>query len=173
MAMTTMSGKTNLNNHIYLCEAKMKQSGKTFLILRGGLIGVVSACIGIVLFDLIEQTSISVDLGIVPDFRSFGLIFLFGTIFSFLPTIFGGCLLANWLYNDAIKGTLTIRIAVFKGALLGAIVGFGMSLFFWFLINGQGSLNIFLLHLFEVTVIALLAGGLSGRVLAKFLELIK
>ena len=90
------------------------------ILKKGSWIGFWSAIVGSFVFAIFE-------------FGFFDLLILFiftviGSLLAFLPGLFGGRFLAYLINKDAKKGKLSTRSAFIKGALLGTLAGFGISL---------------------------------------------
>ncbi|MEW5873308.1 MAG: hypothetical protein AB1894_28875 [Chloroflexota bacterium] len=137
---------------------------------RGGLLALVAACIGSTLFTLVDQVQYLYQI----EYTVMKL--LFACLFSALPAMLGGGFLAYWLHRDALRGHLSTKMAVLKGAVIGAVTGLGLCLAGWILMHGRGSWDLFLWRTFKVTVIATLASSwtawkLAARMPAQIIQL--
>ena len=129
---------------------------------RVALTGILGTWFGSIIFVLVEFTRISIKQGGAPHWKLYLLMFLFGGIFSSILALAGCILLAIMLHQDDSKGNLSARMAFLKGAFLGSFTGIMMSLFFCVMTRWRGSLEMYLLHTLEFTIIAILVGGWTG-----------
>ncbi|MCC6498863.1 MAG: hypothetical protein IT313_01205 [Anaerolineales bacterium] len=137
--------------------------------------GVLSAGIGCAAFVLVEQLRLIVSFGkrsfdSLVDIEVAVLIFIFGTVLSFLPTILSSSVLAIILYRETLKGDLSIPKALGWGALAGIVSGIAVSIAGFVLTLGKGSDAVYLLHAVEVIGIASASGGWTGCRLARYIS---
>ncbi len=143
----------------------MDKNVKFRILFRGAIIAFLSALLGNLIFATVEDLRIIIRFGL--DDSMFFLIFGLGLSLSAIPSLLFGLILANSIYRDFLKGTLRIANAILKGTILGLLIASGASLLILILLNGRGRFDLYLLRVFEATVIAILCGGYAGMNLAK------
>jgi hypothetical protein len=140
------------------------------LVLRGALMGALSAAIGSGIFALINTTrNLLLNLNSVRPDSLLSLLFVYfilGCFISVGTAAIGGGWLALSLGNDAQKNEVKPKKAFLKGASLGILVGIGLCCIVLVLTNFRIPWSNFLIYSLQVVLFALLAGGWSGRKIA-------
>ena len=158
------------------------------LYAQGKRLSIKSAVVGSVVFAFVDLAGVYVNTYIIqqidtPDgieniiFTAIWIIFviLLGSAFAYLPARFLGGFLARLLHNDYEKHKLTIRIALIKGALIGALASIVICLpilliqYNFIQQTGHGDFFVFIYRTIEATVIASFAGARSGVQINKIL----
>lgn len=161
---------------------------RTTFYAQGGRLGIKSALIGSVVFAFVDLAGVYINTYIIERintaesveniiFTAIWVIFviLFGSALAFLPARFLGGFLARSLYDDYGKHKLTKRIAVTKGAVVGAVASIMICLpilFFHYNFiqqTGHGDFFVDIYRTVEATIIASLAGAWSGLKIEKIL----
>ena len=145
------------------------------LMFRGGLLAARNAFIGILIFAILE-IMFTFGIRFVIDFTvedlEFilfpipGLIYMIwiANLFTLPPAIIFGCLLAIELNRNYLNKNLSNKSAIIKGAILGLIVGIGISSIIAISrIWHHFSKDVLYLDAFTATIIATIAGGWTGK----------
>jgi hypothetical protein len=93
--------------------------------------------------------------------------FLLGSLITLPPVIAGTCFLGFWLYRDFLAQKLAKYPSIFKGILIGGMIGFGICILVWgFLIvisSRAPDFWVFVHRTIIVTLISLSLGGWIGK----------
>jgi hypothetical protein len=154
-------------------------------VLRGSIVGIISAIIGSTAFAIVDITTGAIQNG-VPDLDSFvalGAVTMFfaliGSIFSVIPGFLGGLIITLCLHWDHLKGKLSEKKGFLKGALIGLLVGVWLCAQVYrreyLLVHDPPisrmdvsmDFDLFLSRVRDGLTIAVLVGGWAGRYLAK------
>lgn len=154
------------------------------LIVRGGLTGLISALTGSVVFALLDITITRFRFGFSPNIKQdliasffvFIILTLAIGIYTFIPGLLGGGLLAFILRYDHLRGKLSKRVAALKGTLLGLLAGLMLCMYVYYTqliapppLTHHMSSDAFLFHSAIALIVAPLAGGWTGGRLAGYI----
>ena len=162
---------------------------KTEIYAQGRRLGIKGALVGSVVFAFVDllggyinvhliqrrATTISTE-NIVFTIIGFIILILFGSAIAYFPARLFGGFLARLFENNAGRNALTKKIAITKGAMIGAFAGITTSLpiliiqFNLFYQTGHGDFLVPIYRVFEATTIATLAGAWTGIQLEKILN---
>jgi hypothetical protein len=141
------------------------------ILFHGMKFGILSSIIGCAAFVLIEQTRLILKFGFggKTEIEFTVLLFLVASGFALIPTILGSGALSLLLYSVSRNKRLTVSRSIYAGVVIGILTSFGMSIIGGMLLNGRGSLTVYLFHSIEVIIIASFSGGWTGKKLAEYL----
>jgi hypothetical protein len=139
--------------------------------MQGIKFGMLSAIAGCAVFVIIEQTRLILKFGFSgkTEIEFAILLFFFGSVLTTIPTMIGSSMLSLFLFNETCKNKLTLSKAIRIGAAIGVATSLGISLLGAVLINGRGSLSVYLFHTAEIVIIASFSGGWTGKRLADYI----
>lgn len=144
---------------------------------RGQLLTILSSLAAFIVFlfisDLITRIEFGSDALSAGSLTFYLMEFIWGIIFSVLPILLAGTLLAYILYQDFSKARLTPKKAFLKGAITGMVTGVLLSLLVFLvhkLFDRYVDNIFFLSRTIIVAILAFITGGLTGRRLFRFME---
>lgn len=157
---------------------ELEKNGKQLfpLIKRGILTALISSWIGCFLFLIIDYLTGPFD-GSFTSIQITGILFFFclANLIMLFPVVITGSLLSILILIDIEKGNYSQKRSIVQGLLLGGGCGFAISIMIWvilcFLGHGCPLVPLFLSRTLGATFIAVIAGGVSGKIISDFVPM--